>query len=266
MKNHQKQLKFNNEQTEWIKKRCFSEKDLPLFEKIIKINNFLNNKNIKWALIGGFAGRSYISSEYKEFILNYIDECDLDILVKELPKSVRNLLKMEIILNRKNIYSSEKKNELIVYHLREEYKKMYPYLDDVCIFEKKVGKFSFREDDFETMVNIKNPFNIPIIKFGILLAIDVDKDSILKKRAKRVLYGLKSQFIDIEEEVENFYRFVKNNGLERREVIKNLANMFNFIHGKEICKRIYDEFILSIGKFFGSEAEKYLRHLLKFKW
>lgn len=215
-----------------LKSTAFPTKDLGLIEKAVRTHRATGKKGI---MVGGSALRFYTNFAYTGKLGR---NSDIDLAFEEIPESAREHLKREPVIQEIVCYwnPAKWKHELKakysgywVHHLREELAGQMPDLDDVCMFEKSVGRISvgMREVAMANTVVIKDgdvQGEVRIADLGFLLATMINKDAITVRRSMRSAYAIASNMEQMDSIAQRYVDVMEGSGVSKEEIRETLED------------------------------------------
>ncbi|MFH2106873.1 MAG: hypothetical protein ABII22_06450 [Candidatus Micrarchaeota archaeon] len=228
---------------EVIRSTGFRKSEELLLESSIRAFSHLEAMGVdkKAMIIGGFAFRLYIAELYKGRIASGAPT-DLDLAFTEVPPQLMRSLRQDMLIasgkavtfdSRQVRVSEEVTTNFPVYHLSPDKMDQLPFLDDVCIFNGRVGKIVIRPEDLQRarLLDVyigdgvtRVDGTLRVADPGYILASVVNPDALTGTRAWRTILVLASLGKeDFKEVVERYVDIVTASGISTQELAQPLA-------------------------------------------
>ncbi|MBN2121604.1 hypothetical protein JW721_00900 [Candidatus Micrarchaeota archaeon] len=213
-----------------LKQTAFPKKDLGLIEKSVRAHKATGGRGM---MVGGSALRFYTNPAYTGKLGR---NSDIDFAFEEIPSSLEGKLKQEPLIDEIICYFSKvtwdmamevKHSGHWVYHIKEELAGEMPDLDDVCMFEKEVGRISvgMKEVAMANTVIIRDgneQGEVKVADLGFLLATMINKDAITVRRSMRSAYAIASNMGQMDSIAQRYAEVMEGVGISKEEVKETL--------------------------------------------
>ncbi len=213
-----------------LKQTAFPKKDLGLIEKSVRAHRATGGRGM---MVGGSALRFYTNSAYTGKLGR---NSDIDFALEEIPSTLKEKLKQEPLIDEIICYFSKvtwrmeleiKHSGHWVYHVKNELAKEMPDLDDVCMFEKEVGRISvgMKEVGMANTVMIQDgdeQGEVKIADLGFLLATMINKDAITLTRSMRSAYAIASNMDQMDSIAQRYVEVLEGAGVGKEEIKETL--------------------------------------------